>query len=54
MREYAHSNLEAPAVTYLIRPTEDLASVVNCQLEAFDKIYSKFWHSQNLLSTAFT
>ena len=49
MREYSHSDAEAPVVIYLIRPTEDFASVVNCQLEAFDKIYSKFWHRENLL-----
>ena len=47
--EYPHSDPEAHPVTFLIRPTEQFAKVVNCQLEAFDKIHLKFWHEHCLL-----
>ena len=48
-REYPHSDTEAHPVTFLIRTTELLAKVVNCQFEAFDKIHSKFWNEHGLL-----
>ena len=48
-REYPHSDPEAEPVKFLIIPTEQFAKVVSCQLEAFDKIHSKFWDEHDLL-----
>ena len=48
-REYSHSDPKAEPVTFLIKQTEQFVKVVICQLEAFDKIHSKFWHEHDLL-----
>lgn len=49
-REYGHQDAEAPAVTWLSRPTEKFESIVGVQLEAFGRLWKKHWVSNGILN----
>lgn len=47
-REYEHQNKDAPAVSFLTRPTDEFKKIISIQLDAYSAGYERWWH-ENLL-----